>query len=123
MSEAERLYEKLGCVGYYGFGTGYACQPEGPGYCNSCVVGPKCWDLHRKRVRARFPKVCAVIDAWPERGAAYCARIQAEMEGMDPYLAVFLGNASDGASINVSGKPHDRGDHTLTWPLEHLSEP
>ena len=128
-----RVYDKVKCFGYYGFGGGYdmarqrnqgSGPPLGnrPTYCNHCSLNAACWNAHRGRVRTLFPELTAYLDTWTETGAAYLMRIQTEFSAdgktvTEPYLNVMMGNMEDGARIANDIPPKDRGNGTLTWPL------
>jgi hypothetical protein len=127
----ERIEERLGCEGYFGFGGGWALAKglfaESPrsSYCNECPQNEPCWFRHRGRVMFLLPVVTASFldlamqkqmedpNAGPEIVKAWF-----EQHHMaDPFSTVLAGNMEDGARVAAGESPKDRGAFTLPWPL------
>jgi hypothetical protein len=138
MAELPPLHEQLGCFGYYGFGTGYALAKFGVAddtrsvYCNRCPVRVACWQAHKERVRSILPAACALADeiAMTFRAPDYIQewRRRTQQEDtedgklVEPYLGVMGGNTHDGGHVALTGRAHQRGDSTLTWPLKPIPQ-
>lgn len=134
MSDEVRLEDRLGCVGYFGFGSGYALAKFGQApdtaelYCSrACRRGATCWDRHRDRVRTLYPDLAALADdiAKTHKGQAYIEEwlkrtAQRTDRLVEPFTTVMMGNMEDGGCVAIGGRPKDRGDSTLAWPLAVL---
>jgi len=135
MSDEVTLEDRLGCFGYYGFGGGYAMvkwgvadDTRGAIYCGQgCRRSSKCWDRHRDRVRMMFPDLTQLADEIAEthRGAAYMTEWlkqsgQSPESLVEPFSSVVMGNMEDGAAVASGGRPKDRGEWSLAWPLSRL---
>jgi len=128
--KAVQIEEQLHCLGYFGFGGGWALArgkrfKSGEIYCSSeCPLRAPCWDKHRERVRgmvdACTAEFDALVDAFGGDGRRAVKYWHAMHKSPDPYSAVLLGNTQDGGSVASGGKPRDRGEFTLQWPLKVL---
>lgn len=137
------LHERLGCLGYFGFGSGYgeAAGWLGPEevdpatgavrrglYCNVCPLAVDCWRRHQARVRRLFPDLAEAFDRFlakyadPREAAARFA-LAMHAEGIEspvePYTLVMRGNLLDGRAVAETGRPTVRGGGKLTlpWPF------
>lgn len=136
MTDDVRLEDRLGCFGYFGFGSGYALVKWGVAddtggalYCNGCPKGTRCWGRHRDRVRGIFPGTAALADeiAKTHQGAAYMEEWvrRTEQSGeslIEPFATVMMGNMEDGGAVGEGSSPKDRGNGSLTWPLVPMTE-
>lgn len=121
------LHETLHCLGHYGFAIGYARATGGPGeYCNECPLRAECWTAHRALVAKIFPDLTAEFEKMArEHHEAGKKDIKELFERWraattlqaDPYSIVMAGNVEDGLNVGLGGRPKDRGDFTLPWPL------
>lgn len=124
--------EFLRCLGYFGFGGGWAMTADsfyhgkkGEMYCNACPVAKACWDKHRERVKKLYP---AMVERFEELIAEHKGNGQAAAYamireyGIEPYMAVMMGNVEDGASVGAGELPKDRGDATLPYPFDAASQ-
>ena len=123
-----KLEEKLSCLGYFGFGSGYAIiklitPPGSPLYCNSlCPLAAECWDKHRARTAFGFP---TIVDAFKEmakevQGHELVEKWFEVAGGPDPYNWVMAGNVEDGCLIGARRDPKERGQLTIQWPIESV---
>lgn len=135
MTDDVSLEDRLGCFGYYGFGSGYALakwgtadDDQGALYCNRCRRNDRCWIRHRDRVRQLFPDLTALADAIAKihRGPAYMTEWVKHTEQsrdslVEPYTSVLMGNMEDGGAVALGSRPKDRGaGRSLAWPLVPL---
>lgn len=125
MTELHRWDVELKCVGYYGFGGGYAKAKdftyEGDQvYCGVCPIGQECWDKHKKRTGELLPAMTEEFEsrAKGKEGPELMEEWWEEFQTADPYTIVMGGNLEDGMSVAFVGVTKDRGPFTLTWPLE-----
>lgn len=118
---------QLNCLGYFGFGSGYASQKieqfvprEAKGACDVCPVAAACLDKHRRRVAAVFVVACSTWDSIPANEG------HERMEAMrrfgsnfrqGPYQMVAIGNTEDGIRVAHATLPANRGRMTLPWPF------
>ncbi len=121
--------ERLGCFGYYGFGTGWekvrrvrrlrgalAAFSNG-GFCNVCPLRDSCWKRHISRCdELEFVLGDEPVVSWeptPESiGACF-----GEAEMISPTLRVVISNMDDGALVGLGKTPRDREGASLAWPL------
>lgn len=106
VADPRALYERLGCQGRYGFGTGYALAEKIP-VCEICPVRTFCWKSHVGRVQTEQPSLVEQYQRLVaeiahrhgiSRDAAHdlCRRELLKAETPDPYTANVYLNMSSG---------------------------
>ncbi len=131
LPDARPLHERLNCLGFFGFGSGYADavgwrSGDGGLYCNGCPLALPCWEKHKDRCRRVFPTLMAAWDRFvakhgggPETLGRFLAAQAAEgiQRPGEATTAVMGGNVLDGRDAAVYGRVAQRGDGTLPWPF------
>jgi len=135
MRDVVPLEERLGCFGYFGFGSGYALAKWGSPddtrelYCSrACRRSTRCWDRHRRRAREHFPDLVELAEeiARTHHGPAYMQEWLARTEQspdkfVEPFTTMMMGNMEDGTIVANGGQPKPRGSASLVWPLTKLA--
>lgn len=108
------LNEELGCLGFYGFGGGYAISKSGDRigeiFCGKCPSKVECWERHKARCAEIFPAASAEFELMaktmegPELVEAWMDRYNTP----DPYMSVLNGNLQDGIEVGAGRVPHTR---------------
>lgn len=123
---------ELGCLGYYGFGGGYAevkdqqhrievigSEPR-VAYCSTCPLRTECWTKHKELATQYFPAAMeefmtrAAILSGPDLVKSWIA----EFGSPDPLMALMSSNMQDGAAVAGGMAMPDRGERTLPWPMK-----
>lgn len=122
----------LGCLGYYGFGGGYAKVKDGQRrivhlrkqdevmYCATCPLKTECWSLHRERAELCFPSAMGEFLARAAilNGPTLVKLWMDEFGAPDPMTALMLSNIQDGQAVANGMVIPDRGERTLPWPFQ-----
>jgi hypothetical protein len=118
------LENELGCLGHFGFGTGYGTVKGYAGYCNSCPRATVCWEEHKKICKQLFPALVEVFEEMAEKiqGPELVKRFQQLYDAVDPYTTRMVGNVEDGMLVASTGKPKYRDQATLPWPFKKEGE-
>lgn len=134
----ERIHERLGCFGYFGFGGGWEYarrsrrakkakrDPGREHFCNVCPVRMGCWKRHRQRAAELFPAAWELMEEIMAKHPGDAGReilrewSERTYGATPPDLALNGGNIEDGMRVGGGGKPKDRGPYTISWPLERL---
>lgn len=132
------LERVLGCLGYYGFGSGYALAKFGPAddtrqlYCGRCSAREECWTRHKARMRVCLPGLIVVSDqvyAEGFRGREYfeefAKRTRQDLKSFcEPFTTGMQANIYAGGEVAQKGRleEHAGGPFRLSWPLEAAAE-
>ncbi len=121
---------ELHCLGYYGFGGGYAKTKDaqqlvtltggqGKMYCTTCPQRIACWDMHVEVAEAAFPQAMKEysLRATTMSDAELAASWQRDFKCPDPLISLMLNNMEDGIAVASGFTMPDRGERTLPWPF------
>lgn len=126
-----RLEQELGCFGLLGFGSGVVwgranIKPDeklngADGYCaKGCEVAARCLLAHRQKVQLLYPRATRHFDGLMKNiGQANAMRAWSKAHPQtphEPYLLQIIMNIEDGVAVAQTGRPRERGRHTLGWP-------
>lgn len=122
---------ELECLGFWGFGGGYAIAREGQQgqelYCSGCPLSQQCWEKHKARTADMYPAMVASFEALAAECAGDSKRLMSEwwshVGNADPYTVVMGGNVEDGMSVANCGCIVDRGPGTLPLPYPAVKRP
>lgn len=128
------IQQEFNCLGYYGFGNGVEfsrkmtkqaeagvpVSGQGIDICSTCVMGQACWAAHRGRVAEMVPDIVKAAEEHYKNGGDLNAFVK--KHGTEPYIAVMTGNMEDGGFVASTGRPKDRGEATLPYPFEKLTD-
>lgn len=123
--EDAKLEKRLNCEGFFGFGSGYGIGKGmvthgGPLYCNLCPLQKECWRKHKARVGKLVPKLTEEFELMATRllGNELVMQWYDKYKVADPYTMTMAANLADGGRHADGMQPEDRGDLSLTWPLQ-----
>jgi len=118
-----RLADKLGCLGYYGLGTGWAIAKgrKAPyGYCHTCSKELECRKATLPRIRTAMPEACTFYDyVVAGVGVKHAAAVFEQLTSKtDPYTLAAAVFACQGSTMALGQRQHDHGPLTIpSWPL------